>query len=230
MDRKSKKFHTYVYKVLFICKRARPDIHTGVAALTTRIKKPTEDDWNKLRRIVWYLNGTKKDKLIFSADNLHIIKWYVDTSLAVHPDFKSHTGGGMTMGVGFPISVSRKQKFDTKIICESEIVGTDYLSTLVLWTKLFMEAQGYLTLKNFYQDNKSTILLINNGKRSSGRNTRAFNIRYFFLTDQVEKGNLSIEYYPTNDMVADFWTKPLQGAKFKKFKKFIMGETSNLQA
>ena len=93
-----------------------------------------------------------------------------------------------------------------------------------------MEAQGYLIEKNIlYQDNKSTMLLINNGKRSSGRNTRAFNIRYFFLTDQVKKGNLSIEYCPTNDMVADFWTKPLQGAKFKKFKKLIMGEENNYQ-
>ena len=43
-DRKSKKFHTCVYKGLFIFKRARQDIYTGVAALTTRIKKPTEDD------------------------------------------------------------------------------------------------------------------------------------------------------------------------------------------
>ena len=114
VDKKAKKFHTCVYKGLFICKRARPDIHTGVAALTTRIKRPTEDDWSKLKKIMKYLHGTKNEKLVFSADNLHVIKWYVDTSLAVHPDFKSHTGGGMTMGIGFPISVTRKQKLNTK--------------------------------------------------------------------------------------------------------------------
>jgi hypothetical protein len=43
-----------------------------------------------------------------------------------------------------------------------------------------------------YQDNKSTILLEKNGKKSSGPHTRALNIRYFFLTDQVEKGNVMI--------------------------------------
>ena len=48
-------------------------------------------------------------------------------------------------------------------------------------------------------------------------------IRYFFISDQVEKGNLMIEYCPTNDMVADYFTKPLQGAKFQKFKAMIMG-------
>ena len=36
------------------------------------------------------------------------------------------------------------------------------------------------------------------------------NIRYFFVTDQVSKGNLEIEYCPTGDMVGDFMTKLLE--------------------
>ena len=46
----------------------------------------------------------------------------------------------------------------------------------------------------------------------------------FFITDQVEKGNVVIEYCGTDNMVADFMTKPLQGEKFKKFRKMILGE------
>ena len=65
----------------------------------------------------------------------------------------------------------------------------------------FMEAQGYDVKENIiYQDNKSTILLLENGKRSSGKRTRAINIRYFFLTDQRNKGNVRFEYCPTGDM------------------------------
>ena len=87
-----------------------------------------------------------------------------------------------------------------------------------------MEAQGYQVEQNIlYQDNKSTILLEQNGKRSSSKRTRAFNIRYFFLTDQVEKGNLKIEYCPTIKMIGDYMTKPLQGEPFKKHWKEIMG-------
>ena len=87
-----------------------------------------------------------------------------------------------------------------------------------------MESQGYKIKKNIlYQDNKSTILLEKNGKRSSSKRTRAVNIRYFFLTDQIEKGNLTVEYCPTAEMIGDFFTKPLQGAKFEKFRKLIMG-------
>ena len=50
-------------------------------------------------------------------------------------------------------------------------------------------------------------------KKSAGKRSRALNIRYFFLTDQVEKGNLKIEYCPTETMIGDNMTKPLQGEK-----------------
>jgi hypothetical protein len=120
--------------------------------------------------------------------------------------------------------MSRKQKLNTRSSTEAELVGPDDLSTLILWTKLFMECQGYPIEKNIlYQDNKSTILLENNGKKSSSKRTRALNIRYFFMTDQIEKGNVIVEYCPTGEMVADYFSKPLQGQLFKKFHRAIMG-------
>lgn len=87
-----------------------------------------------------------------------------------------------------------------------------------------MEAQGFKIDNNIlYQDNKSTMLLLNNGKRSSSQRTRAFNIRYFFLTDQIEKNHLAVEYCSTTKMVADYMSKPLQGKSFQEFRKAIMG-------
>ncbi len=178
----------------------------------------------KLLQLMKYRNGTRKDKLILSADNLHIVKWYVDAAFAVHPDFKSHTGAAMTYGKGAPITTSRKQKLNTRSSTEAELVGADDMATMILWTKLFMEAQGYEITRNIlYQDNKSTILLEENGKRSSSKRTRALNIRYFFLTDQIEKGNLMVEYCPTKEMRGDYMSKPLQGALFQEHKRFLMG-------
>jgi hypothetical protein len=127
-------------------------------------------------------------------------------------------------GKGAVQSISRKQKLNTRSSTEAELVGVDDVSVMILCTKLFLEAQGYAVEKNIlYQDNKSAILLERNGKKSSGKRTRALNIRYFFMTDQVEKGNVSIEYCPTDDMIRDFHTKPLQGEKFRKFRTEILG-------
>jgi hypothetical protein len=87
-----------------------------------------------------------------------------------------------------------------------------------------MEAQGYLIKNNIlYQDNKSAILLETNGKKSSSKQTRALNIRYFFLAHQVAKDNLDIEYLSTTEMWGDNMSKPLQGKLFQKFRSLIMG-------
>ena len=159
-------FHTFVAKGLFACKRARPDTGTAIAVLLTQVRSPSMDDWQKLIRYMKYVKRTANDVLTLSADNLHILKWYVDASFGVHPDFKSHTGGVMTMGEGTIQSISSKQKLNTRSSCEAELVGCDDVATKILWTRLFMEEQGYKVQRNIlYQDNKSTILLLENGKR-----------------------------------------------------------------
>ena len=90
--KRAKLFHTYTMKDMYACKRGRPDIHTAIAILCTRVRDPYEDDWRKFLQMMKYCNATRKDILWLSVDNIHGIKWHVDASFAVHPDFKSHTG------------------------------------------------------------------------------------------------------------------------------------------
>jgi hypothetical protein len=174
-------------------------------------------------RVMKYLNGTREENLALSTDDLQVVKWYVDASFAVHPDFKSHTGAMMTLGKGTMQSIARKQKMNVQSSREGELVAVDNAATMILWTKLFLEAQGYNVDKNIYivyQDNKSPILLETNGKKSSGKWTRALNTCYFFITNQVEKGNAQIKHCRTDNMVRDSFTKPLQGCKARKFQRF----------
>ena len=49
------------------------------------------------------------------------------------------------------------------------------------------------------------------------------NIWYFFITNRVSKGNVSVVWCPTGDMTGDYATKPLQGKLFKKFRDQVMG-------
>ena len=88
----------------------------------------------------------------------------------------------MTMGQGTIMSMSRKQKLNTKSSTTAELVGADDATTMMLWTKLFMEEQGYKIEENvllLYQDNKSAILLEKNGRKSMGEQSRALNVQYF---------------------------------------------------
>jgi hypothetical protein len=90
--KRSEIFHTFVAKRLFLCKRARPDIQQAISVLCTRVRDPNQGDWEKLMRVMKYLNGTKGENLTLSADNLRVVKWYVDASFVVHPDLNDDAG------------------------------------------------------------------------------------------------------------------------------------------
>jgi len=58
---------------------------------------------------------------------------------------------------------------------------------------------------------------------SCGRNSRHIDVRYFFAKDRVDTEGIDIVYCPTEQMLADFFTKPLQGSLFRRFKAVFIG-------
>jgi hypothetical protein len=135
-------FHHNMAKLLFLCKRARPDVQTAVAFLTTRVKGPDTDDYKKLARVMKYPRGTKEMGLTLEADDNQLVKWWIDASFAVHPDMKGHTGGVMSMGKGGIYGTSTRQKIVTKSSTEAELVGVSDVLPQVIWTRNFLLAQG----------------------------------------------------------------------------------------
>jgi hypothetical protein len=129
----------------------------------------------------------------------------------------------MSLGKGSVVSMSKKQKLNTRSSTEAELVGVDDAMPRILWTRYFLKAQGYDTQPStLFQDNQSTILLANNGTTSSSKRTRHIDIRYYFITDRFKKNEINIEYCPTKEMIGDFFTKPLQGALFYKLRARVL--------
>ena len=213
-------YHHNTAKLLYLSKRARPDIQTSVAFMCTRVTQPDVDDLKKLQRVLRYIQLTRYLPLTLEADgDFHIIKWWVDASYGTHPDMKSHTDATMSLGKGSVYSTSTRQKLNTISSTEAELVGMADVMPMIIWTRYFLEGQGYKVTDNIvYQDNKSTMLMAKNGKASSRKRTKHIDIRYFFLADRVNSSKLTVEYCPTGDMTGDFFTKPLQGAQFINFR------------
>ena len=127
------------------------------------------------------------------------------------------------MGDGVIATTSRKQKINTRSSTEAELVAADEGVGPMPWMKHFLEAQGMKIKTNIlYQDNKSAILLEKNGMESAGKRSRHINVRYFFIKDCIERGLFTVEYCPTDDMVGDYPSKPLQGKKFRKHRAGMM--------
>ena len=107
-------------------------------------------------------------------------------------------------GTGATQSGSIKKKLNKRSIMEAEIVGVENMASKILWKILFIEDQVYNVENNIlHQDNKSSVLLDTNGRKSAGMRIWAMNIFYFFIIDQVEKVNVEIEHCPNDGMVDD---------------------------
>ncbi len=217
-------FHNVVAKALYVAKRAWPNIAVSIVFLTTQVHCPDVQDWVKLRHLVEYLRSTVDLPLTLGATSGRVLHWYVDTAFAVHPNMRGHSRGAMMLGLGSLISSSGKQKLNTCSLTESKLVGVDDMMSLIIWSQNFLKAQGYVVVDNIlHQDNRSAVLLERNGKMSSGKPTKHIAIRYFFVMDRIRFGEISPKWCPTGEMIADFFTKPLQGIMFWKFRDLLMG-------
>jgi hypothetical protein len=218
-------FHSVVAKLLYVSKRGRLDFQLPIAFLCTRVSCSTKQDWSKLRKCTLeYLRGTLDESVTFGADDMCKMQTWVDAWYAVHKDMKSHTGGVVSFGHGAAMGKSSKQKLNTKSSTEAELVGaSDYLP-YPIWAKKFLEAQGYPLNENvFYQDNQSMIKFEKNGRKLCGPKSRHIDIRYFFIKNCLDLEHIDVKHCLTEQMLANFFIKSLQGSLFRKFRDVIMG-------
>jgi hypothetical protein len=217
------KFHRVVAQLLFLAKRGRPDILLPVAVLTTKVQRPTVEDNEKLNRILAYLNGTRELPLTLEAKKDLQAICYCDAAHANHPDRKGHKGILFTLGSGCLLAVSTKLKLTTKSSTESELVAASDAGSALLHIKRFLIAQNNNkdVPAKMYQDNMSTVKLLQRGAAASNR-TRHIDIHHFWLRDQIEIGSLDVEWLKTTEMVSDILTKPLQGEVFRRLRNLMM--------
>jgi hypothetical protein len=230
-------FHSVVACILYPAKRARPDLLTAVSFLTTRVLFSTVEDWNKLARLLGYINNTKNTVMRLSCHDDVQIGCYVDASFSNHPDCKSTSGCVITLGSGAVHCKSSKQSLVTKSSTEAELVAISDCVSIGIWARNFLDEQNggincFLINKEtippviLYQDNTSTIQLINKGRSTSTR-TRHVNIRYFFIHDRIVLGEVSVVYKETSRMIADYMTKPLKGKKFLDMRNMLLDQVKD---
>jgi hypothetical protein len=150
------------------------------------------------------------------------VRGYYDASYGVHNDMKSHTGACTTLGKGSVYVSSCKQTIVAKSSTEAEMIAvSDHAGELIAQNEFYVHQCGSNKPAVLYQDNQSTIRLLRNGKSSSDR-TKHIKIRYFWLKDRIDCKDVLVEYMPTEDMIADILTKPLQGDQFIKLRRLLM--------
>jgi hypothetical protein len=134
----------------------------ALSYLTTRVQSPDEDDWEKLKRILEYLNGTRNLKLTLHADQTkYDVYWYVDGSHQIHEDCRGQTSSLANFVKGAVSSSSKKMKCNPNST-ETELLSFADKLTDIIWMRYFVECQGYNINKYVvFQDNVNALLLEN---------------------------------------------------------------------
>ena len=143
-----------------------------------------------MKRVVTFIDQTYSDVCLIGASTLGELYTWIDIPFVVHPNGRSHTGGGISMGLGVIHGRSGKQKLNTKSTTESELVGTSEYVPYNIWFVNFFKAQGYPIRKNIlFQDNQSAIRMQKNGRGSCTGNSRHINIKHFFERSNRQEGH-----------------------------------------
>jgi hypothetical protein len=217
-------YHSKTAKLLYLAKRARPDILTAVIFLCTRVQAATREDKEKLVRVLGYLKGTVNRKLFLRAQREKRIVAYVDAAYAVHDDSKSHSGVMIYVGDTLAYVSSRKQKCMSKSPTEAELIAlTDNLGLVELFRELLeFVTQSAVPIPTIYQDCSAVVSLVTKGGGKT--RTKHLRARMNLAKEMVDKGRARIVHTNAPEMKADGLTKPYEEAKHKKFAKVVQGE------
>ena len=217
-------FHSTVAQGQWIAQRARPDFATVIAFLAHRVPKPTAQDRLKLGRLLTYAKYTIQQKLHLRPTNQQL-EVYIDASHAIHDDQRGHTGVVLTMGGSVIYTRSMRVKRNTKSSTETELMATTDQVPNTIWISHFLESLHIPAITSTpkvwcKQDNTSTITLLNKGP-SGNQATRHIEIRHFWMTEFIFYEELILQYCPTEEMLADLFTKAVTTALFRKFKEAL---------
>jgi hypothetical protein len=218
----SKWFHTHVAKMLYLSKRVKPECLTTVIFLAGRVDKCDEDDIKKLCRLLKYLRLTADRGIALEIGDEIKITVYIDAAYGVHMGSgRSQSGMAVMVGSG-PVEVScGKQHINTKSSTEAELVALSDYASYGIHLKNFLAAQGYdVNSCELRQDNMSTIALIKRGGPASAA-SKHISIRYFWIKDRVASGEVTVMHTPTEDMIANVLTKPVQGKQFELERQML---------
>jgi len=222
-------FHSIVMEIFYVAKRVKPETLTVCSFLAGRVNAPTRDDLCKLQRLVSYLESTKDMPFVMRPKGIYL-EMFVDASHAVHRlDGRSHTGIVLTLGGAPFYCSSSRQELNTRSSTESEIVAMSSASSMIQWSRQFLQEQGFKDIMpaHCWEDNESALKLWEKGY-STAKETKHIETRYFYMTDLAMRRIVTLEHIGTDDQLADILTKGLPEARFIMLRDRLYGSYSKL--
>lgn len=201
----------------------RPDIAYAVGIVSRYMERPTELHQNAVKRILRYVKGTMEYGLVYSrgAGN-YLLSGFSDSDLAGNIDDRKSTGGMVFyLDESLITWVSQKQRCVALSSCEAEFMAATAAACQGVWLRNLL---GQITNMQqgpviIYIDNKSAIDLAKN-PFFHGR-SKHIDIRYHFIRECVERGEIIVKHVRTDEQRADVLTKAMSTIKFERMRALL---------
>jgi hypothetical protein len=191
----------------------RPDISFAVARLAQYAANPSPQHQRLAQYILAYLVGTVDMRLVYDGADGDGLHGYTDSSLGDQADDRHSTSGYVFILASGAISwSSRKQKTVAQNTTEAEYMAMTDAANQAAWYQSFLTELGYNVDDPIplHGDNKGAIDLALNPV--TGRRSKHIAIRHHVIREYIENGTISLIRTPTEEMVADGFTKSLPRA------------------
>ncbi len=227
-----KQFMSLCAMLMFVLQRTYPEIRPAAVKVSTKCNRATELEMVKARRVAEYIYGSKNSHcLVLAPKSLNLVST-TDASYAEHVDGKSHSGG--TIGFESETScnfafVSSKQPVVAKSAGEAELIAQNKVGDFVEWARELLEELGYPQGKVPMEVDSTCAMQIMKQGTGSFKRAKHIKVRFFWLKELIDQGQIELVYTHTSELVADILTKPLTGWKFQYLLYKLLGwNSSNL--
>jgi len=219
------RYQSAIGSLMYAMTQTRPDIAYSISVLSRFAHNPNTAHWNALKRVFRYIRGTTDVVIRYGGRPESLgLQGSSDSDWGGDNESRRSTSGYVFQLANGPVSWrSKRQAIVALSSTEAEYIALTEATKEAIWMRsLLTEMQ--------LDDNESKVVLINmdnQGAMALTRNpqfhqrTKHIDIRYHFVRHVEANGGIKLAYTPTDQMIADGLTKPLQPVKFRRFIELI---------
>ena len=195
--------------------------------LSQHLNQPTKAHLGMSRHVLKYLKGTKDHCVKFekSYSTPHL-NGFSDSDWGASEDRRSITGYCFRLNENGPLISwkCRKQQTVALSTCEAEYMAlAAAIQEAKFLKQLLLDMVGYNTDKVLVNvDNQGAIALAKNPVHH--QRSKHIDIKYHFIRSEIQNGHVIVNYVPTENNVADIFTKPVSGRRLNKLYHNIVSE------
>lgn len=207
--------------LMYLATVTRPDIAFAVGVLSRFMEKPKKIHMHAVQRIMRYIKTTIDYGIFYSVEESGGLVGYSDADYAGDCSTRRSTSGCVFTYNGGVISWSSEiQKSVALSTTESEYIAACHAIKELVWLQsLKVELTGENEIVEFNMDNQSAIRLIKNPEYH--KRTKHIDVRYHFIREKYEEGLFLLKYVPTDEQLADIFTKSLLKGRFQLLRSML---------